>query len=127
MNSKWVFRIKEDGLFKARLVIKGYEQEYNIDYHETFSPVVDTTALRLLLAYSAQRNFKMVTFDIKTAFLYGDLHEEIYMFVPEGFEEEGKICKLKRSLYGLKQASFEWNNKFSKYLESKGLFEIKVD
>lgn len=127
LTSKWVFKIKDDGKYKARLVIRGFEQQYGIDYQETFSPVVNMTCLRILFALAANKNFFIKKFDIKTAFLYGELSEQIYMEVPEGYDEKNKVCLLKKSLYGLKQASLNWNQRFTKFLLSKGLVAIKTE
>jgi len=85
LHSKWIFRIKQDGKYKVRLVIKGCEQKKEIDYQETYSPVIGHSALRSIFALAAAKNYKMVTFDVKTAFLYGDLEDEIYMYPPEGY------------------------------------------
>lgn len=118
LTSKWVFKIKEDGSYKARLVIRGFQQEAGIDYHETFSPVVNISALRLLMALSSENQYKIKRFDIKTAFLYGTLKEEIFMEIPEGYgiDKRTKVCLLRKSLYGLKQAPYEWNNHFRNFL-----------
>jgi len=90
---------------KARLVIKGYAQEYGIDFQETFSPVVKYNSVRVIFAIATAKNLKLKQFNIKTAFLYGDLQEVIYINQPKGFEDGTElICKLQRSLYGLKQA-----------------------
>ena len=93
--------------YKARLVAKGFRQQEGVNFEEIFSPVVKMTTLRCVLALVAQFDIELVQMDVKTAFLHGDLQEEIYMQQPEGFEEKGKeglVCKLKKSLYGLKQA-----------------------
>lgn len=105
ITSKWVFQIKE-GKYKARLVARGCEQKNNIDYEKLYSPVVNSAALRILFALAAHYDWSFIKFDVKTAFLYEELEEEIFMYLPEGYEEtENKICKLKKALYGLKQAS----------------------
>jgi len=97
-----------------------------VDYQETFSPVVRYDSLRVLLALVAQYDLEMTQFDVKTAFLYGELKEEIYMKIPDGLkinnDEEDHILKLEKSLYGLKQASRCWNKTFSKFLCN---FELK--
>lgn len=76
LHSRWVFKIKQDGKYKARLVVRGCEQQYGIDYLETYSLVIGATALRSLFALATIKEYLTVTFDIKTAFLYGDLTEE---------------------------------------------------
>ncbi|UYV70659.1 hypothetical protein LAZ67_8000192, partial [Cordylochernes scorpioides] len=86
LTSKWLFKVKEDGRYKARLVVRGFEQEAGIDYDETFSPVISTVSLRIYFALMAKRRFVFKTFDIKTAFLYGFLDEEIYVQLPEGYK-----------------------------------------
>lgn len=128
LSSRWVFRIKEDGHYKARLVIRGCEQEYGTDYNETYSPVINMSCLRILFALAAHHNFIIKKFDIKTAFLYGNLSEEIYMEVPQGYSnKENKVCCLKKSLYGLKQAPRVWNETFTNFLKSKGLKILKTE
>ena len=108
---KWVYWLKvtpnAKTTHKARLVAKGFKQEHGVDFDEIFSPVVKMTTLQTLLALVASQDMELVQMDVKTTFLHGDLHEEIYMQQPEGFEVKGKeklVCKLKKSLYGLKQA-----------------------
>ena len=108
VKCKWVYAIKADGRYKARLVAKGFTQVEGIDFQETFSPVARYEAIRFLLAHAALENWELEAMDIKTAFLYGELDEEIYMEQPEGFVEKGKenmVCCLKKVIYDLKQAS----------------------
>ena len=108
---KWVLRkkLKPDGSidkFKAKLVAKGFKQKTNLDFFDTFSPVTRITSIKLLIAIAAIFYLKIHQMDVKTAFLNGDLEEEIYMDQLKGFVEPGqenKVCKLTKSLYGLKQ------------------------
>ena len=122
---KWVFKIKYDQhgnlqRFKARLVAKGYKQISGIDFHETFSPVAKQSTLRLLLTLAASRNLEIRNIDIKTAFLNGNLDEEIFMEMPPGYRLDGKVWKLKKTLYGLKQAPRAWHKRLTEELEKLG-------
>ena len=124
---------KSDGeidRFKARLVAKGYSQKSGIDYYETFSPVVQFASIRALLAYAIQHDMLVHQMDVVTAFLNGILDEEIYMSQPEGYIKPGEehlVCKLKKSIYGLKQSPRCWNQAFSEYLASVGLNQSSAD
>ncbi|GJW39705.1 putative RNA-directed DNA polymerase [Tanacetum coccineum] len=118
--------MKADGTidkYKARLVIKGYRQREGLDYFDTYSPVTRITSIRMILAIAALRNLEVHQMDVKTAFLNGDLEEEIYMNQPEGFiapGQEGKVCRLVKSLYGLKQAPKQWHQKFDHTMLESG-------
>lgn len=129
LTSRWIFKMKENGKHKARLVVRGCQQEKgSIDYKEIYSPVVNTTSLRLLFALAAQENLILKTFDVKTAFLYGDLKEELYMKIPEGYPvHEGKVYKLQKALYGLRQAPHCWNKTLTDFLKQEGLYQMKTD
>ena len=117
VGCKWVFKVKYNGegkveRFKSRLVAKGCSQRYGIDFEETFSPVVRFTSIRTLLALAVHKDMIVHQMDVVTAFLNGKLDEEIYMQQPEGYQISGKenlVCRLKKSLYGLKQALRCWN------------------
>ena len=108
--------------YKARLVAKGYHQRYGIDYDETFSPVAMLKSIRIMLAIAAHLDYEIWQMDVKTAFLNGELDEEVYMIQPEGFTstDESKVCKLQRSIYGLKQASRSWNIRFDRTIKTYG-------
>lgn len=133
IDNKWVFKIKEkpNGIidrYKARLVVRGFTQQHGINYHETFSPVVRFSSIRAMLAICAARNMKLMQFDVKTAFLHGDLAEDVYMKQPVGYDDgSGKVCKLVKSLYGLKQASRCWNKKFTNLIKKIDFEVCKAD
>jgi len=118
IDSKWVFKTLKNSSdedphcqFKARLCARGFLQQPGLDYHETFSPVVRYDSLRVMLALVVRRDLELAQFDVQTAFLYGELEEEIWMKIPEGLElgtlsseKDSLVCKLVKSLYGLKQS-----------------------
>ena len=118
LPNRWVCRYKpatcgREARHKARLVVKGFSQGPGIDYEETFSPVVKFGSIRSILATAAVSRMQICQFDVKTAFLHGELTEEIFMDQPKGFEDgTGRVCNLKRALSGLKQAARCWNKKF---------------
>ena len=128
VQNKWVFKMKMDmdgnmTTYKARLVAKGFTQVQGIDYDETFSPVAMFKLIRILLAIAAFYDYEIWQMDVKTAFLNGNLEEDVYMVQPRGFEDpknNSKVCKLHRSIYGLKQASRSWNKHFNDEVKRLG-------
>jgi len=126
----WVFAKKLDGRFKAHLVAKGFSQIYGENYDETFSLVTCFETVRLLLAYACQNDWEIESLDVKTAFLYGQLNEEIYMEQPEGFKvpsSSNKVYHLLCALYGLKQATLAWNKELHKSLLKLNFKHSKSD
>ena len=135
IGCKWVFKTKRDNKanverYKAQLVAKGYTQQDDINFIETFSQVSTKDSFRLIMALVAHFDLELHRMDVKTTFLNGDLSEEVYMLQPEDFKANGKenmVCKLKRSIYGLKQASRQWYLKFEKIVTSFGFIENNFD
>ena len=135
VGCKWVFKkkLRPDGTiekYKARLVAKGYTQKEGEELFDTYSPVARLTTIRVLLSLAASHGLLVHQMDVKTAFLNGELDEEIYMDQPDGFVvngQERKVCKLLKSLYGLKQAPKQWHEKFDKTLTAAGFVVNEAD
>lgn len=136
IGCKWVFKIKyksngEIERYIARLVAKGYGQREGIDFDEKFSPVVKMVTVRCVLSVAVENSWPLYQLDINNAFLYGELNEEVYMSLPEGYysQNETKVCRLIKSLYlyGLKQASRVWNEKLVNVLIEMGFVQRKCD
>ncbi len=135
VGSRWVLKVKrgEDGSvdrFKARLVAQGFSQTKGVDYDEVFSPVVRQTSVRTLLALANAQDYEVHQMDVKTAFLNGVLDCDIYMYQPEGFVDPDRpeyVCKLQRSIYGLKQSARCWNATLDEYLTSVGYRKSDAD
>ena len=133
IGCKWIFKTKRDSKgnvdrYKARFVAKGFTQKEGIDYKETFSPVSSKDSLRIIVALAAHFDLELHQMDVKTAFLNGDIDETIYMVQPENFvsgDPKNMVCKLKKSIYGLKQASRQWYYKFHQVITSFG-FEVNL-
>ena len=126
IGCKWVHKIKHDMTFKSRLVAKCFKQTHGIDYDETFSPVIMFKSIRILLAITAYYDYEICQMDVKTAFLNGNLLEDVYMTQPEGFVDPkypNRVCKLQRSIYGLKQASRSWNLRFDDAVKEFGFMK----
>ena len=135
IGCKWVFKLKFDSdgqieKYKARLVAQGFSQQFGVDYDEIFSPVVRHESVRLIIALSVLNGLIIHQMDVSTAFLNGELVEDVYMKQPEGFVVEGKadmVCKLRRSLYGLKQSPRCWNFLLDTKIKSFGFLQIPSD
>ncbi|KAL7284517.1 hypothetical protein ACG7TL_001808 [Trametes sanguinea] len=130
IKNRWVFDVKSDGRKKARLVAKGFSQVEGIDYDQIFSPVVRFETVRLILALAALENWYITGLDVRNAYLYGKLDEEIYMEQPEGFVAKGqerKVLRLLRALYGLKQAGRAWWSTLNQSMKELGFSRLVSD
>jgi hypothetical protein len=135
VGCKWIFKknLKPDGTvdnYKARLVAKGFTQKKVEDYFDTYSPVARLITIRVLIALAASHDLLIHQMDVKTTFLNGELDEEIYMKQLEGFVTHGHenmVCRLRKCLYGLKQALKQWHEKFDKTLTSAGFVVNEAD
>ncbi|GJZ00615.1 putative ribonuclease H-like domain-containing protein [Tanacetum coccineum] len=135
IGTKWGFRNKKDkrGIVvknKARLVAQGYTQEEGIDYEEVFAPVARIEAIRLFLAYASFKDFVVYQMDVKSAFLYGKIEEEVYVYQPPGFKDPNfldKVYKVEKALYGLHQAPRAWYETLSTYLLDNGFYRGQID
>ena len=135
VGCKWIFTVKykADGnvdRYKARLVAKGFTQSYGIDYQETFAPVAKLNTVRVLLSLAANLDWSLHQLDVKNAFLNGDLEEEVYMDIPAGLETTSnfnKVCRLRKSLYGLKQSPRAWFERFTKVVKGYGFVQCQSD
>ncbi|KAJ9560958.1 hypothetical protein OSB04_006118 [Centaurea solstitialis] len=135
IGCKWIFRIKRDpdgtiAKYKARLVVKGYLQQYGKDYFDTFSPVSKPVTIRTVLSIALYNRWPLRQLDVNNVFLHGTLHEEVYMIQPPGFvhpQFPTHICKLKKSLYGLKQAPRMWYIELTTFLLSLGFGKSRAD
>ena len=125
---KWFYRLKETSdstnrNYKARSIVKGFRQEYGVDFDEICPRVVKVTTLRFMLGVVATENLELIQLDVKTTFLHGDLKDEIYMEQSKGFVASGQehlVCRLKKSLYRLKHAPRQWYKKLDNFIRSVG-------
>jgi hypothetical protein len=135
VTSKWLYKIKHaaDGSvqkFKARFVACGFSHKEGIDYDEIFAPVARYTSIRIIISLALVFYWKLHQMDVKTAFLNGEVEQEVYIEQPEGFVIHGKeshVCKLKKALYGLKQALRAWYGRIDNFLQSLGFTKSIVD
>nr|GFD02822.1 copia protein [Tanacetum cinerariifolium] len=135
IGSKWVFRNKKDekGIIirnKARLVAQGHTQEEGIDYEEVFAPVARIEAIQLFLAYASFIGYTVYQMNVKSAFLYGTIEEEVYVCQPPGFKDQdypNKVYKVVKALYGLHQAPRAWYETLANYLLENGFQRQKID
>lgn len=131
VGSKWVYKIKTDPegnvvKFKARLVAQGFKQIKYTDYCDTYAPVANIETIRLLLAMGISKGWHIHHLDVKCAYLYGELKENVYMRLPQGYSVmNNKVAKLKRPIYGLKQSGRNWNNTIDKFLIDIGFHRMK--
>ena len=132
LTTRWVFKRKTDRdkniIFRARLVVKGFEQKYGIDFSETYAPVTTNDTIRTVLAHAAFKGNHIHQLDVKTAFLNANLSEEIFIEIPDGHKEQpGKILKLNKALYGLKQSPRQWNETLHEFLISQNFQVSNAD
>ncbi|KAB2632563.1 polyprotein (retrotrasposon protein) [Pyrus ussuriensis x Pyrus communis] len=134
VGCRWVFTVKYKAngsidRYKARLVAKGYTQTYGVDYQETFSPVAKMNTVRVLISLAANMNWPLKQFDVKNAFLHGNLEEEVYMDFPPGYSagRSTGVCRLRKSLYGLKQSPRAWFDRFTQVMKKIGYYQSHSD
>ena len=135
IGCRWVFapKFREDRTLdrlKARLVAKGYTQTEGIDYGETFAPVAKFNTVRVLVAVAAKCSWEILQFDVKNAFLHGELEEEVYMQLPPGYtltDKPNQVCRLRKTLYGLKQSPRAWFGRFTKAMIDLGYHQARGD
>jgi hypothetical protein len=135
VGCKWVFQVKRhpDGSidrFKARLVVKGYNQQPGLDYTNTFSPVVKPATIHSILTIVVMHGWNLRQMDVHNAFLHGDLSETVFMFQPPGFKDSSKphhVCRLKKAIYDLKQAPIAWFTAFTAAITQLNFLQSKAD
>lgn len=135
VGCRWIYTVKyrSDGTldrYKARLVAKGYTQTYGIDYEETFAPIAKMNTVRIILSLTTRFDWELQQFDVKNAFLHGDLEEEVYMEIPPGYDPtsgSNKVCRLKKAIYGLKQSPRTWFGRLTHVMVSLGYKQSQGD
>jgi len=133
IGSKWVFKEKRDGRFRARLVCLGYSQIPGVDFRDNYAPMGNDITFRVIMVLRLIYNLHAVLLDVKTAFLYGKLEEEIYMEIPMGYKEvyadpgHDKVLVLKMAMYGLVQAARQWFKHLSDVLITLGFNTCESD
>ncbi|CAH2108821.1 unnamed protein product [Euphydryas editha] len=125
IDTKWIFRTKQDGTRKARLVAKGFQQ---FTLEDNYAPVAKISTIRLMISLAVQKDLPLKQFDVPTAFLNGKLDVDVFIKCPNGLKiDEGKVLKLKRALYGLKEAPKCWNTRFHEFIIKEGFTQSKHD
>ena len=128
IKCKWIFKIKRNGIFRARLVACGYSQVPGVDFNESYAPVINDVSFRVMLIIKLIRGLQASIVDVETAFLHGNLQEEIYMMIPEGMNANKNSClRLKRTIYGLVQSAREFYKRLVDVLKGLGFIENKSD
>jgi Reverse transcriptase (RNA-dependent DNA polymerase) len=128
IKCKWIFKVKRNGIFRARLVACGYNQVPGVDFNESYAPVINDVSFRVMLIIKLIRGLQALIEDVETAFLHGNLQEEIYMKIPEGMSIKDKSClRLKRTIYGLVQSARELYRRLVDILKGLGFIENKSD
>ena len=130
LPTHFVLEVKRDGRYKARLVAGGHRQQFGLDFQETYAPVCSYRTMRMILATCAHEDFELRQFDIRTAFLNGELEEEVYVRAPAGAEHlagHNRVLRLQRALYGLRQAGRAWNKRLEAALRAKGFAQSYAD
>jgi len=133
LRGKWVYKLKrgpqgEIIRYKARWVVRGFEQEEGIDYKETFASVVKPMSYKALFAIAAALDLEIGQMDVKTAFLHGDIDEEVYIEQPHEMDDgNGRVCRLNKALYGLRQSLRIWYNTLTNFLETIGFTALVAD
>ncbi len=136
VGGKWVYALKSDidgsDKYKARYVAKGYSQKPGTDYEETFSPTADMTSVRVIMQKAAQEDLVLHQMDVKTAYLHAPIDCELYIEQPEGYEKKSEtgeklVCKLQKSLYGLKQSGRNWNAMLHTWVTENGFVQNPAD